>query len=392
MNPDPEWKDLDTFSEKERHKTLALINDFIKTHPRAVMDHDLEWLFTKCGHEKTVKALVCFAQDGSLIGYAPFFVHPSALSFGLFGISFFDYRIRRYSITAEPLLRADQPALQALLKSLFSKIRDFLGQRDALFGLGVERKSVFGQFLSNNIALQKNYLILPMGASYQRRLILLPEDIEKYISNLGYSTRYEVRRALRKLHSKTTVTYHVYSEPHEVKKLLKLLYSVSVKTYQHQLLNLGISDDEETFRILNHAAKAGWLRSLILLCNNQPVAFEHGFLYNGIYYLTHMGYDPDWTKFSVGTIAHIYTVENLIQMGAKKFDFLYGDNGSKKRLSNISREEQNFYLIPRKIPLIIIAHTLRLFNALIEKAGEFTERYGIKSRIRRLLRRKSTRS
>lgn len=392
MDTNLKWLDLDSFDTDDRQKITNSISHFIKNHPDAGMDHNLDWLTTKCGPGKSVKVFVNLAQDGSINGYAPFFVHPSALSFSLFGIALFDYRVNRYAITAQPLLANNQSSPETLFESLFCEMHRILNSRDVLFGLGVALESSFGRFMIDNKALSKKYLVLPYGDAYQRRTIRLPEDLEKYISGLGYSTRYEVRRAIRKLNKQATVAYRVYTRPEDVAELVRLLHSISVKTYQHQLLNLGISEDEETYRNLSFAAEKGWLRSLILFCDDKPVAFEHGFFYHNVYYLTHMGYDPDWSKSSVGTIAHIYTVEHLIQRGAIQFDFLYGDNGSKKRLSNESHQEQNFYLVPRVFPLSTIAYALRLFNTTTGRVGQFLEKYGIKSKLRRFLRRKTTQS
>lgn len=78
-------------------------------------------------------------------------------------------------------------------------MRETIGDRDSLFGLGVEKSSNFGQFILKNSELHKHYQVLPYGQSYLRRLILLPKDFEAYLKGLGNSTRYEMRRALRLL-------------------------------------------------------------------------------------------------------------------------------------------------------------------------------------------------
>ena len=389
---DLEWKELDALNPEARQNTLLLIEQFIRYHPDAVMDHDPEWLYAKCGKDKSVKIFVCFDSDGALIGYAPFFVHPSALSFELFGLSLCDYRIRRYCITAYPLLAVNCLEPHVRLEDLFVMISRSLGKRDVVFGLGVQLASSFGQLLGNNAELRKKYQILPYGSSYQRRLILLPADFETYLKSLGYSTRYEMRRAQRLLEKNTdaAVSFRIFSRSDEVSELLSLLEQVSVKTYQHNLLNLGINDNEDTRYILEFAARKGWLKSLILFCQGSPVAFQHGFLYNDSFYLTHMGYDPAWAKWSVGTVAHAYFIRDLIESGVKTFDFLYGDSGSKARLSNLSREEQNFYLVPRTFPLSAVASSLRSFNSIVDSIGEFIEKYGIKTRIRKFLRRHAT--
>lgn len=390
-----EWIDFASLESEVRLHVLNQIERLIQNHPDANIDHDPYWLSAKCGNDKSSKLFVCISPDNALVGYAPFFIHPSALSFQLFGISVFDYRIRRYCITATPLIaKEDQFSSSALLEKLLITLREIIGDRDSLFGLGVEKSSNFGQFILENNGLRKHYQVLPYGQSYFRRLISLPKDFETYLKGLGNSTRYEMKRALRLLEKDTEITtsYRIFTQPEEVAELLKLLQQVSTKTYQHQLLNLGINDNVENHHTFELAARKGWLRSLILFSNNEPIAFQHGFLYNKCFYLTHIGYDPAWAKWSVGTITHAYLIQNLIEVGAEKFDFLYGDNGSKARLSNNQREEQNFYIVPRKFPISLIALMLQAFNFVMNKLGSTIEKFGIKTLIRRFLRRRATSS
>lgn len=393
-NTNLEWTDLASLESGVRQQALIQIEHLIQNHPDANMDHDPHWLSAKCGNDKSYKLLVCFAPDNRLVGYAPFFIHPSALSFQLFGISVFDYRIRRYCITATPLLAEHCQNPQILLETLFIKLRAIITQRESLFGLGVEKSSIFGKFIQENSELHNHYQILPYGQSYLRRLILLPKDFETYLKGLGNSTRYEMKRALRLLEKNTeaAISYRIFTQLEEVAELSSCLQQVSTKTYQHQLLNIGLNDDSDTRHTLELAARKGWLRSLILFSRNDPIAFQHGFLYNKCFYLTHIGYDPAWAKWSVGTITHAYLIQNLIEIGAEKFDFLYGDNGSKTRLSNNQRDEQNFYIVPRKFPLSTITLMLRAFNFIMNGVGETMEKFGIKTMIRRFLRRLATSS
>ncbi|MCC6916652.1 GNAT family N-acetyltransferase [Nitrosomonas sp.] len=382
-----EWQDLDQLDTTARTQALLAVKDLIRHHSAAVMDHDPDWLYTKCSHDKSVKIFLYFARDGSLSGYAPFFVHPSSLSFELFGISLWEYRIRRYSMTTSPLLSEGIDA-EKVLRSLFDSIWQILGNRETLFGLGVELDSPFGQFLQNDAALQKKYQIFPSGKAYHRRLIALPKSFEEYIQNLGYGTRKEVRRALRRLEQdpEITINHHIFTTPEDVLEFLPLAQQVSDKTYQRNLLGLGIRDDIETRHVLTSAAENGWFQSYLLICNQEPVAFQHGYIYGGIYYAEQTGYDPAWGDKSVGTIVQIYRIRDLIGCGVTRLDFLYGDNERKRSLSNMYRIEQNFYLVPRKFPLGVLAYTLRGFNTLSRLGGDFIEKWGLKSRIRRFLR------
>lgn len=387
---DCEWQDLDRFDSAARAQTLLVLKDFIRHHPEAVMDHDPDWLYTKCGHDKSVKIFVCRAPDGTLFGHAPFFVHPSSLSYELLGISLWEYRIRRYSITAGPLLSRGVSA-EKVLPSLFDRLWQTLEHRETLFGLGIGLDSSFGQFIQQHTGLQKKYQLVPSGKAYHRRLIALPESFDQYMQGLSHNTRKDIRRTLRHLEqdSEITVSYRVFTTPEDVSEFLPLAQLVSDKTYQRNLLDLGIRDNAETRCNLMIAAENGWMRSYLLICNQEPVAFQHGYLHGGTYYAEQTGYDPAWAGKSVGTVMQIYRIRDLIDRGVAQLDFLYGDNEKKRSLSNTYRDERNFHLIPRKFPLGLLAHGLRGFNTLSELVGDFIEKWGLKSKIRRFLRKRS---
>lgn len=387
FDDDWEWQDLDQLDTVARTQALLAIKDLIQHHSAAVMDHDPDWLYTKCSHDKSVKIFLCFAQDGSLFGYAPFFVHPSSLSFELFGISLWEYRIRRYSITAGPLF-SDEVRTEDVFLNLLDYLWKILQKRETLFALGVELDSSFGGFLQNNTNLQKKYQLIPSGQAYHRRLIALPKNFDEYIQNLGYGTRKEVRRVLRRLEQdpEITISHRIFTTLEDISEFLPLAQQVSDKTYQHNLLGLGIRNDIETCRILTTAAENGWFQSYLLICNQESVAFQHGYIYGETYYAEQTGYDPAWGDKSVGTIVQIYRIRDLINRGITRLDFLYGDNERKRSLSNMYRVEQNFHLIPRKFPLGALAYALRGFNTLSQLGGDFIEKWGLKSKIRRFLR------
>lgn len=393
MDSEYQWLDLDSIDMEHSSRVRSAIEEFVRDHPDAGMDHDLTWLSAKCDDDKSVKIYVCRDQQGDVVGYAPFFVHPSALSFELFGISLFYYRVRRYSITATPLIAPHHPAPTALIEALLLKMRDSLRSREVVFGLGVELDSNFGRVLCDCAALRKTYRVMPFGTSYRHRLIALPDRFEKYVEGLGKSTRYEARRALRRFESDKEIggTYRVFATPEDLPDFLRLATTVSEKTYQHKLLGMGIADNDTMRRMLALAAERGWFRSMIVMFGNEPVAFKYGYFFNGTYYSELVGYDPRCAPYSVGTVAHLLTVRDLIGAGAKTFDFKYGDHGNKERLSNCFREEQNIYLIPRRFPLSALATALHAFNATSDWTGNLLEKFGLKSRIRKFLRRLSGR-
>jgi CelD/BcsL family acetyltransferase involved in cellulose biosynthesis len=213
------------------------------------------------------------------------------------------------------------------------------------------------------------------------------------MKQLGPKTRQDLRRQERRLAKEAggSLDSRTYHEPKDVGAFIAAAQEVSQKTYQRHLLGMGVRDDEKTRNKLGAAARAGWLRSYGLFCRGQPIAFMHGYLYGGTYYSEEIGYDPAWSDWSVGNVLHSLVVKDLIEVahGVRQFDFLYGDNPNKQRLSNAARLERNFYLIPSSFRNMVLVYSIRAFNGLAEGAGRLLDRWGLRSWLRRVVRKRS---
>ena len=87
--------------------------------------------------------------------------------------------------------------------------------------------------------------------------------------------------------------------------------AISRKTYQWHLLGLGLRKPEQLERTLTAMAARGWTRCYLLECGGVPTAFMIGYQYRGTYHYVDVGFDPDWEKFSVGTMLHLAVLREL---------------------------------------------------------------------------------
>jgi CelD/BcsL family acetyltransferase involved in cellulose biosynthesis len=90
---------------------------------------------------------------------------------------------------------------------------------------------------------------------------------------------------------------------------------------------------ESFFRSLaGSMAEVGLLRFGILELDALPAAMIMGFDYNDSMYLYNSAYDPDYSHLSVGLLSKVLCIEESIQEGRKRFDFLKGGEPYKYRL------------------------------------------------------------
>ena len=331
----------------------------------------------------------CFTLGGveDPIGYAPFLVHRTALSFNLGETPLLHLRLTRHALQGAPLCKSP-----AVLGGLFQPLFKAVGRRGVVFLEGVHSSSHLGVLLAQRDSAVYNYFhVVPYGPTYAHRLIDLPvgSNFEDYLGSLGSSSRRDVRRTRRDFikGAKGQTRMTRYTQSSQAAELAHTLAQVSRKTYQHHLLGLGLENTPQFANQLRIAAEGGWLRAYVLWIDDKPVAFQLGYQNTRTYYGHHVGYDPDISKLQPGIYLHTELMADLLADGISRFDFLSGDSLYKQRMSNAFREERHYYLIPRGWPGTGIAVALVCVNRFSEVLGRWLDKIGVKDRLKRLVRR-----
>jgi hypothetical protein len=138
---------------------------------------------------------------------------------------------------------------------------------------------------------------------------------------------------------------------------------------------------------LTCAAKRDSWRAYVLYAGQTPCAFETGIVCNHIYFAEYIGYSPQWSNFSPGTILFVKVLEALSQNTAVEiFDYGFGSAGYKERFGTKSWPEASVYVFaPRFYPIIVnvLRSFVRVLNAgllyVLKKLGSLT-------RVKRLWR------
>ena len=169
--------------------------------------------------------------------------------------------------------------------------------------------------------------------------------------------------------------------------------AVSKKTYQWHLLGLGLRAAERLERTLTAMARRGWSKCYLLECGGVATAFMIGYQYRGTYYYVDVGFDPDWEKWSVGTLLHQEVLRDLIGSVDRPqwFDFSSGSGPQKERFGNQSRAETNFLLVPKSLRGLALIWTYKGFATLSDSAVRMLDKLQLKAGAKRLVRRFSTR-
>jgi len=350
-----------------------------------LMEHDPDWLLSQCDQPDKSVLLLSDPEGGDL----PIFVHRVRLDYRLGEWSIGGFCVTRYVIVGG-LNDVDEQSLNRM----FNLLGGYIKPDGVIFLQGLVSGEPLWRFLCDPV-LKKHFFVLPYGPVYSRRLIHLEDCLETYLESIGVRSRQDLRRTRRKFEAsyRGRFSCEVYTSAEDICSLVEAVEPVSRRTYQWKLIGLGIKKGGHVANQLLEGARQGYARCYSLKVDSSPVAWSLGYVYGSTYYSHHVGYDPDWRHWQPGILMHLFVIEDLLShcRDVRTFDFLYGDNLLKRRLSNQSREERHFYLFPRHARGILSYGSLRVVNSISGGIGGLFRAINKSEQVKQWLRRRAER-
>lgn len=223
-----------------------------------------------------------------------------------------------------------------------------------------------------------------------RWLIDLPENLDAYLAMLSSRSRQSLKRKMRKLNKDFEVTLETISTPDQIDRFLHEGEKISRLTYQWHV-GQRLTDDVETRARYQSLAEKGALRCYLMSLDGTPRAFLRGTLEGDIYHYETPGFDPDYSRTSIGTIILMEALGDLMENTAcRVFDFgTGGDATGYKSTFGTHHILCNAYHIlslkrPRSMVIFSLENTLTGLKNLADKVlPEGEMRASIKRRLRR---------
>jgi CelD/BcsL family acetyltransferase involved in cellulose biosynthesis len=160
----------------------------------------------------------------------------------------------------------------------------------------------------------------------------LPKTYDEYLSTLGKSLRYDVRKLDKTLF--VTGRASIEQVPSE-----KIDEGMDILFEQHKLrwrkrglpgafFGKGIRFHKEW---APHAARNGWLWLSVLRLDEEPIGAIYAMKLGRTAFYYQAGFDPSKGSVSPGTLLVAHTIRRAIEEGAEHFDFMRGDEPYKRR-------------------------------------------------------------
>ena len=302
-----------------------------------------EWLHTWWTHlgGSAQLTLLTVRRGSELVAIAPFLSRGrsllgaprlSFLATGRVGSDYLDVIVRRGAETAAiPALASQLVRMGAILEMNQLRITSSAGSR-----LARELRAWGGRVRATRTH-RCPYIDL-RGLTF-----------ETYLGSLGPEHRYSFQRKLRKLETRHDLRFERVSSESRRVELLPVLFELHRQRWSERggsdgLAGAGVLEFHDDLTRL--ALARGWLRLFVLWLGAEPAATLYGFQYGGVFYFYQSGFDPRFSRLSVGLVAMGLAIKSAIAEGAAEFDLLHGEEAYKFHWASATRRLGRLAVFP----------------------------------------------
>lgn len=391
------WTPIDLKDKVSRRDAILFAREVMEKAGDSHLRHDLEWAL--CGDTDNPPVVAFGANQGDgVLGFALLLRQARPLRFQLGELTYYRRNLTRYDLWSGPVIAgvSDQSDhWRELARTFLSTAKAHIAPAFEVIGIeGMPIQGPFHQLLLNDPGIKKDYLLINQGESFEHQFIDMPSTFDAYVEQLGKRSKkslaYSQRRLLRDFADDIEIT--CFEHECDVQSFVDHATVISEKTYQWHLLGQGLRNRTTFEKRVHFAAEKGWLRSYIMFCSGRPVAFMLGYQYQGCFYYTDVGFDPEYGKWSVGSVLQLEVLEDLYARSDQPsiFDFSTGYGDHKARFGNRQQNEINLLLLPRTLRHAVLASAYKRLDGLANLAVSTADRIGVKRVLKKTFRKIAT--
>lgn len=240
-------------------------------------------------------------------------------------------------------------------------------------------------------AIRQDFGRFVIGArqDYPRHYITMRGSFDDYMARFSGKTRSTLRRKARKLQSELgaglAITEH--RTPAQIECFLAKALPLSSCTYQARLLDAGLPDTPGARREMLALAEQDRIRAFLLEGPSGPIAYLALPIVGTTIVYAHLGYHPDWSRLSPGTVLQMEALERLFaEERYSHFDFTEGDGVHKALFGTDRIECASFVLLSPSLANRTLVSGRAAFDHGVAAARTLAARSGVLARIRSRLR------
>lgn len=333
------------------------------------LEHHPAWLDVEMGGDEAARKgqVAALFRGPELVGVAPFLSRRWVWSSQIAWRTVARFRLRLVDLMGEGPLAPPEPRLhEALLLAIDRAAEPY----DVLFLEGLPVGSTLWDVIRSSPAVRRRFRTwMPVGVTRRHRLDL-PPTLEDYLQQFTGKRRKGLRYMRRRLEGAGAVTVDRVTRAEQLPRFLEMVERVSTRTWQARRLGKVFTRTGPEAARLALCARHGWLRSYVLRCGQEPIAFALGLQSDAVFRYEVVGFDPEWSGYSPGNVLLLGIVEDLIAFERPHvLDFGHGEAEYKQQFGNQVHAEANVYLVRRK-PTATLAYLAATACASANRSGK----------------------
>lgn len=268
------------------------------------------------------------------------------------------------------------PSSDALNRDLRDEDDGYLCRKVALglFDRGIGRYGTFVSYVKHPDVL---YLLDLVG------------DFETYLRKFSTKSRQNLQRSVKKYLARQAgqPAIEICDQEDQMEHFHREAVGVSRQTYQYKLLRAGLPEGDGFLHHIRGLSRQGRARGYLLKDGGSSIAFAWCRLEGDRMVYDVVGYLPEYGDLSPGTVLLYLIVQDAFQLeGCEVLDFGPGHAQYKSMFSTRKEEFVDLYLLRSSLKnqVMLVAHWWLIL--LSENAGRLLDRFGLKQRIKRLIR------
>lgn len=178
-------------------------------------------------------------------------------------------------------------------------------------------------------------------------IIDLPPTWTQYVSSLDPSFRPLLTRYPRRLQSRFAVKFSRCEDAGDLKSQLQTLFDLHQMRWTGRGEIGAFANNERRdfyYRMATAFLQRGWLEFWRLELNGETVGGQFCFRYNDTVFLLQEGFHPKYAAEKIGYALKAHLLEEVIRTGAKRYDFLGGDDPYKAKFGAHQENYRNLFI------------------------------------------------
>jgi hypothetical protein len=244
--------------------------------------------------------------------------------------------------------------------------------------------------LKPGISLKNGY-IHHVYTVYKHYFVDTSSSFDDYMGRFKGKTLNSLKRKIKKAEKSNTLKecVEIYKSEEDVQKFLSIAKKISETSYQEKLLGRELPTTAEFNNKLKKMAEAGTFRGYILYAEDTPIAYNLCPIYgDGIMLYDFTGYNPEYSKYSAGTVLQYKIIEQCFEdPNIKTYDLCTGEGQHKEFFATGYKTCCDVFYFPSTLFYIASVYSRFLIENLSRKITHGLEKAGVKNKIKKLIRR-----